>query len=129
MYDVGVKYTGSLTLPTLFVSKTSGEVVKNETTGSLVIHRLRFNMGAHGAYTFDMKRVGRDNYSVLYESGMQDMYPADDLTVLADVERVIPVYTRNTDLGITVSSDFPDPFTLYNMNWEGDYNPRYYKLV
>ena len=129
VYDVGVKYTGSLTLPTLYVSKTSGEVVKNETTGSLVIHRLRFNMGAHGAYTFDMKRVGRDNYSVLYESGMQDMYPADDLTVLADVERVIPVYTRNTDLGITVSSDFPDPFTLYNMNWEGDYNPRYYKLV
>ena len=128
-FDIGVKYTGELKLPTLFVSKTSGDMVKNETTGSLVIHRLKFNMGAHGAYRFDMKRVGRDDYSVLYESGMQDMYPADELTVLADVERVLPVYTRNTDLGITVSSDFPDPFTIYSMNWEGDYNPRYYKSV
>ena len=128
-YDVGVKYNSKLTLPTLFVSKTAGEMVKNETTGSLVIHRLKFNMGSHGAYTFEMKRVGRDDYSVLYESTMQDMYPADDLGVLADVERVIPVYTRNTDLGITIQSDFANPFTIYSMNWEGDYNPRYYKSV
>jgi hypothetical protein len=70
-----------------------------------------------------------DDYDVLYESRYMDRYEADAVPTIPEVERTIPVYTRNTALDVTLSSDFPHPLVLHSMRWEGDYNQRYYKRV
>lgn len=127
--NVGIPYTSSITLPTIYVSKTKGTTTNAEWSGSLVVHRLKFQMGLHGAYNIHIRRKGRDDYNVLYESTIQDAYPADFNPSIKDVERVVPVYCRNTDMELSISSSFPTPMTIHSLQWEGDYNPKYYKIV
>ena len=33
----------------------------------------------------------------------------------------VPIYTRNHNLTLTISSTYNAPFTLRSMTWEGDY--------
>tara|TARA_B100000073_G_scaffold330594_1_gene319203 strand:- start:65 stop:628 length:564 start_codon:yes stop_codon:yes gene_type:complete len=126
---VGMKYQSSIELPTVYVNKRSGQTQTNEWSGSLIIHRFKMQMGFHGAYKILIDRKGRDPYSVLYESTIQDGYEANESVAIEQVERVVPVYTRNTDMTFYITSDFPTPLTIYSMKWEGDYNPKYYKNV
>ena len=60
---------------------------------------------------------------------MQDGYLADAVPVSYDREETIPIYERNVNVNITITSDFDGPFTLYSLRWEGDYNNRYYKRI
>jgi hypothetical protein len=101
----------------------------SDTTASLIVHRINYNFADIGSYYFDIKRDGMDDYSNLYESRYMDKYLADAPPVIPEVERTIPVYTRNTALDITLRSDFPHPLVLFSSRWEGDYNQRYYKRV
>ena len=41
----------------------------------------------------------------------------------------VPVYTRNKNLTVSMSTDYDAPLTLQSMTWEGDWNPPYYKRV
>ena len=70
-----------------------------------------------------------DDYKVLYESKYMDEYTADEDPLVTEVERTVPVYTRNTNLNMSLESEFPHPLVLRSMRWEGDYNQRYYKRV
>ena len=127
--DEGVPYEMRIDFPTINVIKKEQTNYMADTTASVVVHRVHFNFADIGAYYFDIKRNGMDNYSVLYESTYMDGYLADSPPVISEVERPIPVYTRNTALDITLRSSFPNPLVLYSSRWEGDYNNRYYKRV
>jgi hypothetical protein len=127
--DAGVPYEMKIDFPTVNVIKKEQTSYMSDTTASLVVHRLNFNFADIGSYYFDIKRDGMDDYKVLYESRYMDKYLADATPTAPEVERSIPVYTRNTALDITLKSDFPHPLVLYSMRWEGDYNQRYYKRV
>ena len=58
-----------------------------------------------------------------------DEYLAGEDPLVTEVERTVPVYTRNNNLSISLESEFPHPLVLRSMRWEGDYNQRYYKRV
>ena len=115
--------------PTVNVIKKEMNTYQSDTTASLVVHRIHFNFADIGSYYFDIKRDGMDDYQVLYESRYMDKYLADATPTVPEVERTIPVYTRNTALDVSLTSSFPHPLTLYSMRWEGAYNQRYYKRV
>ena len=127
--DAGVPYEMRIDFPTINVMKKEETNYMADTTASLVVHRVHYNFADIGAYYFDIRRNGMDNYSVLYESTYMDGYLADSPPLIKEVERPIPVYTRNTALDITLRSSFPNPLVLYSSRWEGDYNNRYYKRV
>ena len=127
--DEGVPYEMRIDFPTINVVKKEQTNYMADTTASLVVHRVYYNFADMGSYYFDISRNGMDNYSVLYESTYMDGYLADSPPVINEVERPIPVYTRNTALDITLRSSFPNPLVLYSSRWEGDYNNRYYKRV
>ena len=122
-------YLTKLEFPTVNVLKAEQQAFRADTTSSLVVHRLNYNFADIGSYEFVLKRDGMDNHTVLYESRYMDAYEADEDPLVLEVERTVPVYTRNTSLDVTLKSDFPHPLVLRSMRWEGDYNQRYYKRV
>ena len=127
--DEGVPFEMRVDFPTVNVIKKEMDRFHSDTTASLIVHRINYNFADIGSYYFDIKRDGMDDYSNLYESRYMDKYLADAKPTVPEVERTIPVYTRNTALDITLRSDFPHPLVLFSSRWEGDYNQRYYKRV
>ena len=123
------KYNCRIDFPTINVMKTEQQAFRADTTSSLIVHRTNWNFADIGAYNFIIKRDGLDDYNVLYESTPADNYEAGADPLVTEIERTVPVYTRNTSLDISLESDYPLPLVLRSMRWEGDYNTRYYKRV
>ena len=122
-------YKFKLDFPIINVLKAEQSQFRSDTTASLVVHRCNFNFADIGSYEFLISRDGMDDYKVLYESKYMDEYTADEDPLVTEVERTVPVYTRNTNLNMSLESEFPHPLVLRSMRWEGDYNQRYYKRV
>ena len=127
--DDDVDYEMRLELPTFYVTKAEQNAFRADTTASLVIHRMYLNTGESNYYTINIDRTGKDPYVVDYEQSIQDAYEAGDKPITIEREQSIPLYERNTNLDITITSNFDGPFTLYSLRWEGDYNPKYYRRV
>ena len=126
---VGYEYEFEVELPKVYVTSTSGERSTSITRGSLVIHRMNFDFGDVGVLDITLKRKGRDDYTYTVESKEWNNINASTAAIATDYRHTIPVYDRNTNLSVFIKSNHPSPATLFSMNWEGDYSPRYYKSV
>lgn len=128
--DLGdIPYEMKVEFPTIQVTRREQTTYAADTTASLVVHRVIFNLADIGSYYIKLDRFGMDDYNILYESRYMDDYKDDQFPTFPKVERSIPVYTRNELLDITLTSSFTHPLILRSMRWEGDYNQRYYKRV
>ena len=125
----GDPFEMSVELPHFYVLKNEQQAFRADTTASLTIHRMKLNTGNTNVYDVEIDRYGKDNYSVMYEQTMQDVYEAGNDPTRIDTEQTIPLYERNTNLNITIKSTYPAPTTLYSLRWEGDYSNRYYQRV
>ena len=126
---LGYLYEMEVELPTIYIQQASGEIVKSETRGSLIVHRLNFSFGSVGLIEVTLKRKGRDDYNQSYESIDWDSYLANTVSISEEFIHTIPVYDRNINLSVHLKSTHPSPATLNSMTWEGDYNPKFYKRV
>jgi len=128
-YKVGYVYDYEVELPTLYPTRTEGTNSRADINSSLVIHRVKFHFGTLGSYKAVLKRVGKNNYEVDYESTPADAYIATSAPYITEFIKTVPVYERNTNLDIILRSTHPAPATLRGLSWEGDYSPRFYKRV
>ena len=126
---LGYLYDYLVEIPTIYVTQAAGEKSRSDTRSSLVIHRLHFAFGAIGNIDTVIKRRGRVDYTTNFSAAEIDSIKANELPIVEDYIQTIPVYERNTNLTIQIKSTHPSPATLHSMNWEGDYNPRYYRRV
>ena len=128
-YKVGYVYDYEVELPTLYPTRTEGQNSRADINSSLVIHRVKFHFGTLGSYKAILKRIGKNNYEVDYESTPSDAYIATSAPFITEFIKTVPVYERNTNLDIILRSTHPAPATLRGLSWEGDYSPRFYKRV
>ena len=128
-YHVGYIYNYEVKFPTLYVTRQAGQNVASDVNSSLVLHRLKLHFGKIGLYETTLERVGKSNYTEVYESTQLDEYQVSDAPYLEEFIKTIPVYEKNTNVDITLKSTHPAPATLRAMSWEGDYSPRFYKRV
>jgi len=126
---IGYLYEYSVKIPRIYPTTQQGEVVKADVNSSLIIHRVKFHFGKIGTYETTLERVGKSDYTELYESTILDAYDASRGPYLEEYIETVPVYERNMNVDITLKSSHPSPATLRSMSWEGDYSPRYYKRV
>jgi hypothetical protein len=126
---VGYEYEFEVELPKVYVTRSEGEKSRSETRGSLVLHRMNFDFGDVGVLDVTLKRKGRADYTYTVESKEYDNINASTESVASGYVHTIPVYDRNTNLSVLIKSNHPSPATLFSMNWEGDYSPRYYQRV
>ncbi len=126
---IGYLYEYSVKIPRIYPTAQQGEGIRADVNSSLVIHRVKFHFGKVGLYETTLERVGKSDYTEVYESTIPDAYLASRGPYLEEYIKTVPVYERNMNVDITLKSSHPSPATLRAMSWEGDYSPRYYRRV
>ena len=126
---IGYIYDYEVTFPTFYPTKGQGDKVSADVNSSLILHRVKIHFGKIGLYETTLERVGKPDYTEVYESTELDEYDASDAPYLEEFIKTIPVYERNTNVEVRLKSSHPAPATLHALSWEGDYSPRFYNRV
>jgi hypothetical protein len=126
---IGYIYDYEVTFPTFYPTKGQGEKISADVNSSLILHRVKIHFGKIGLYETTLERVGKPDYTEVYESTELDEYDASDAPYLEEFIKTIPVYERNTNVDLKLKSSHPAPATLHALSWEGDYSPRFYQRV
>ena len=126
---VGEQYEMKVEFPTIYATATKNKQVTADTTSSLIIQRIKLNFGDVGQFITKLVRIGKPDFIDTHESSILDAYQANRLPYVGDSSRTIPVYERNENVNVTLTSTHPSPATLQSMSWEGDYNNRFYKRI
>ena len=122
----GTAYESRIKFPTIFPRGQNSYDV----TANVTIHRVKLSTSGIGAYNVSIVRRGYDDYNLLIEQTPADSYDSNATPILyGDKVETIPVYTRNKNLSIVMSTNYNAPLSLRSMTWEGDYNQPYYNRV
>jgi len=127
--NIGYLYEYYIKFPTIYPTKTNGQITISDINSSLVIHRLKLSFGKLGLYSTTLERVGKTDYTEVYESTTMDEYLTADAPYVEEFIQTVPVYEKNTNVDIILKSSHPAPANLRALSWEGDYTPKYYKRV
>ena len=128
-FMLGYLFDFLVEIPTIYVTQAAAGKSRSDTRSSLVVHRLHFAFGEVGNINTTIKRKGRVDYTTNFSAAEIDSIGSNELPIVADYIQTIPIYERNINLTVQIKSTHPSPATLHSMNWEGDYNPRYYRRV
>ena len=126
---IGYIYPYEVKFPTFYPTKQSGNSTTADVNSSLILHRLKLHFGKIGLYKTTLKRVGKVDYSEIYESTTLNEYDVSDAPYVEEFIKTVPVYERNINVDVVLESSHPAPATLRSVSWEGDYTPRFYKRV
>tara|TARA_B100002019_G_scaffold135329_1_gene116666 strand:- start:10941 stop:14237 length:3297 start_codon:yes stop_codon:yes gene_type:complete len=129
-FYIGYLYTMSITMPTIYYVTKVGENFRADTRSNTIIHRVKLGFGPIGIYETVLSRVGRDDYTELFEVTPADRQLANRTTVFEDnLLRTVPVYDRNINATLTIKSTHPAPANFHTLTWEGVYNNNFYQRV
>ena len=126
---IGYIYPYEVKFPRFYATSTTQGKARSDVNSSLVLHRLKFHFGKIGLYETTLKRVGKADYTEVYESTQLDEYDVSDAPYLDEFIQTVPVYEKNENVDVILKSSHPAPATLRSVAWEGDYSPKYYKRV
>ena len=127
---IGYLYEYSVKFPRFYrTTPTPQGSFRADTRANLVVHRIKLNFGKIGLYATTLDRVGKLQYTDVYESSDLDEYNVDDAPYLSRKIKTIPIYEKNENVTVTLKSSHPAPATLYSMAWEGNYSPKLYNRV
>jgi len=124
----GYNYEMEIVLPQFYVTKAVNQnTTESLDSANLIVHRVKMNLGQIGYYETTLKRLGRNDYTQVYEAKPMDLYQADELGWMPDYEQTTPIYQRNTTFNLIIKSEHPSPAALYSATLEGVYTENYYK--
>jgi len=126
---VGYPVDMEVKLPKFYVKQKTESGYVADTRSSLIIHRVKVNFGDSGVFSSKLSRLGHEDYEEEYTVRTTDQYEIGTVPFKDSATQVIPVYARNVDTELTISSDHPGPATINSVVWEGDYNNRFYRGV
>ena len=126
---IGYIYPYEVKFPTFYPTSQQGNTSRADVNSSLILHRLKLHFGKIGLYETTLERVGKSNYTSTYESTIMDAYSASRSPYLEEHIQTVPVYEKNTNVDVVLTSAHPAPATLRSVSWEGDYSPKFYKRV
>jgi hypothetical protein len=124
----GNKFKTIIKFPTIYAQSGSA-TPKSDITANLTIHRVKLSTAVIGTYDLTIERKGYDTYNLLVEQAPADEYKSEFPTLYGERVETVPIYTRNKNLTLTMSTTYDAPLTLQSMTWEGDWNRPYYKSV
>jgi hypothetical protein len=126
---VGYLYPYRVKFPTFYPVRQQGNNSRADVNSSLILHRLKLHFGKVGLYETKLERVGKSDYTEVYESTIMDGYDASRSPYLEEHIQTVPVYEKNTNVDVILTSSHPAPATLRSVSWEGDFSPMFYKRV
>jgi hypothetical protein len=126
---MGYQYTMKVGIPHLFMSQEKEDKSVTDTRSYLTIHRNKFQFGAIGMFELDIKAPSKADRRYVFEMSPADHYPANTHEVLPSTFHTVPVYEKNLNVEMTLSSTHPTPCTLLSMEWEGKITNKHYTRV
>ena len=127
---IGYLYEMKVTLPTIYYVIKDGETFKSDTRSNTIIHRAKIAFGPVGVYETTLTRLGRPDYTELFEVTPANQISANTTGIFNDdVLRTVAIYDRNINAILTIKSNHPSPSTIHNLTWEGIYNNNFYERV
>ena len=126
---MGWLFDFNASLPKFFVRKTAGEKTTSDLTASLVIQRMHLHYG--DVSQVDAKVNLRDNQVVsnVLDQTPMDWYKSGKGPFVDNYSYTVPVYQRNSNFRVDITSTHPGPASLHSLTWEGDYTPMNHKRV
>ena len=129
-FYIGYLYTMSITIPTIYYVTREGERFRADTRSNTILHRVKLGFGPVGIYETTLQRIGRSDYTELFEVTPANQYLANSTGVFDDnILRTVPVYDRNINATIIIKSTHPSPANVHTLTWEGVYNNNFYQRV
>ncbi len=129
-FYIGYLYTMSITLPTIYYVTQQQQNYRADTRSDTILHRVKLGFGPIGLYETVLTRIGRPDYTELFEITPADLYSANSSVTLEDNKlRTVPIYDRNTNASLTVKSTHPTPANFHTLTWEGVYKTKNYQRV
>ncbi len=126
---LGYQFDMEVEFPTIYYQQPQGDQWVSLINGSLVVHRVKLNLGANGLYETTIKRLGKPDYTETWEPTIANAYSANRVQINEEATQTIPTYEKNKNLTLQFKSTHPTPATLYSMTWEGDYTTQNYRRV
>ena len=127
---IGYQFTMNVEIPTIYVTRQEGDSYKSDSRSNTILHRASFAFGPVGLYETTLSRLGRNDYTEVFEIGLANQYLANSQTVVNNNKLYsVPIYDRNTNVTLKVKSTHPAPATILYMTWEGVYNNNFYTRV
>ena len=109
---IGYLYPYEVKFPTFYATRQEGQSNRADVNSSLVLHRLKLHFGKIGLYETTLERVGKNDYTEVYESPIMDIYNASRARYLEEHIQTVPVYEKNTNVEVILRSSHPAPATL-----------------
>ena len=126
---MGWLFDFNASIPKFFVRKTAGEKTTSDLTASLVIQRMHLHYG--DVSQVDAKVNLRDNQVVsnVLDQTPMDWYKSGKGPFVDNYSYTVPIYQRNSNFRVDITSTHPGPASLHSLTWEGDYTPMNHKRV
>tara|TARA_A100000172_G_scaffold4796_2_gene2850 strand:- start:286 stop:3696 length:3411 start_codon:yes stop_codon:yes gene_type:complete len=127
---IGYQYTMKVTLPTIYYVTQSGKNWRSDTRANTIVHRVKIGFGPVGLYKTILSRTGKTDYTEQFELTTADSYIANTAGIVNDNNlRTIPIFERNINAELSITSTHPAPATIHNMTWEGVWTSNNYERV
>ena len=129
-FYIGYLYTMSITIPTLYYVTQSGQNFRADTRSNTILHRVKLGFGPVGIYETTLTRLGRADYTELFEVTPANQVLANTTGVFDDNNlRTVPIYDRNINASLIIKSTHPAPANIHTLTWEGVLNNNFYQRV
>lgn len=127
--SIGYPYRFYVEMPHNFYIKDDGEKTVSDTRMYTNVHRIKLAFGRVGYFDVTVKRKGKPDTVTHCEMSPADEYKASEHEVTFETTYTVPVYEKNTNTNIELTSTNPTPVTLLSSVWEGTASPKSYKSV
>lgn len=125
----GIPFQFKVALPQVYVTKSSNNQLVADLTASLTIQRMQLRFGNIGQFSVGLKRIGKSDYTKEYNQTVLNDYRVNDAPIDKVLTIAVPVYERNTNCNVSITSTHPAPLNFRSMSWEGDYSSMYHRRV
>lgn len=124
---IGYVYDMTIELPRFYATTTEGRRSISDNTADLILHRIKVSTGLSGPITYQVDITGKDSWSNVVNVTLPHTYVLNNVNLSADAIHDVPIYQRNENLSIKIIGDTPFPVSLLGLDWEGNYNRRFYR--
>ena len=124
---IGYVYDMTVELPKFFATASEGNRSISDNTSDLIIHRIKVATGLSGPVSYKVNITGKDEWINVVNVTLPNTYVLNNVNIAANAVHDVPIYQRNENLSIKIIGDTPFPVSLLGLDWEGNYNRRFYR--
>jgi len=129
---LGYIYDMTIEMPVFYATQQDGQISRSDINADLILHRAKISTGLSGPVKYQVDVLGKDSVLLATRSDtvnvtLPNTYVLNNVNLSASAVHDVPIHQRNTSVKFKIIGDTPFPVSLLSMEWEGNYNRRFYR--